>query len=231
MHRPFQRIVFLLIATALGCGAGWARLTEDFHQIQQQLGEALLDAYAGDSASGELMLSSQGIARLAPYLKSPESQRLIETASDGEASIPAKIGRHRALLQHIAALEMLISQRAGDIPAARQWRALISLPKFVSEQDSTLLLQTAYSPQANTLEISETLAHEYLLWQTMRVRQLLDFLQHQAERGMATQAVVDAYAGETVALASFPGVLLETAKLPPQSSAGASAPLEGNGGI
>ncbi|HEY5744350.1 MAG TPA: FTR1 family protein [Terrimicrobiaceae bacterium] len=216
--------MFLLIATALGCGAGWATLTEDFHQIQQQLGEALLDAYAGDSSSGELMLSSQGIARLAPYLKSPESQRLIETASDGEASIPAKIGRHRALLQHIAALEMLISQRAGDIPAARQWRALISLPKFVSEQDSTLLLQSAYSPQANTLEISETLAHEYLLWQTMRVRQLLDFLQHQAERGMATQAVVDAYAGEAVALASFPGVLLETAKLPPQSSAGASAP-------
>ena len=111
------------MAATLSCGAGWARLTEDFHQVQQHLGEALLDAYAGDSSSGDLMLSSQGLARLAPHLKGQESQRLIETASEGGASISAKIGCQRGLLQHIAALEMLHSQRAGDVPAARQWRA------------------------------------------------------------------------------------------------------------
>ena len=71
MHRPFQRVVLLLIGAALGVGVGWAGLTEDFHQIQQQLGEALLDAYAGDSSSRELMLSSQGLARLAPVLEKP----------------------------------------------------------------------------------------------------------------------------------------------------------------
>ena len=224
MHPPFRRVGLLLIAAAIGTGAGWAGLTEDFHQIQQQLGEALLDAYAGDSSSGELMLSSQGIARLAPYLQSLESQRLIETASNGGASITAKIGRQRALLQHVAALEMLNSQRAGNLPAARQWRALISLPKFVSEEDSTLLLQTADPSLVATPEISETLSREYLLWQAMRVRQLLDFLQHQAERGTATQNVVDAYTAETAALASFPPELLKTAKLPPQNSATATTP-------
>ena len=130
MHRPFRRAGLLLIAVALGAGAGWARLTEDFHQIQQQLGEALLDAYAGDSSSGELMLSSQGLARLATYLKSLESQRLIEIASRGGPSIAARIGRQRALLRHVAAFEMLSAQRAGDLPAARQWRALISLPNL-----------------------------------------------------------------------------------------------------
>ncbi|MET0253910.1 MAG: FTR1 family protein [Terrimicrobiaceae bacterium] len=224
MPRPFHRVGLLLMAATLSCGAGWAGLTEDFHQVQQHLGEALLDAYAGDSSSGDLMLSSQGLARLAPYLKGQESQRLIETASDGGASISAKIGCQRALLQHIAALEMLHSQRAGDVPAARQWRALISLPKFVSEQDSTLLLQTADPSQAATPEISETLAREYLLWQTMRVRQLLDFLQHQVERGTATQAVVEAYTAETAALASFPPDLLKSAKLLPQNSAPVTTP-------
>ena len=218
MHIPFRRAGLLLIAVGIGCGTGSAVLTEDFHQIQQQLGEALLDAYAGDSSSGELMQASQGLARLTPYMKARESRQLIETASDSKASITAKIGRQRALLQHVAALEMLNSQRAGDLPAARQWRALISLPKFVSEQDSTLLLQAADPSLAATPEISETLCREYLLWQTMRVRQLLDFLQQQAERGTATQAVVDAYTAESLALASFPPELLNTAKLPPQNS-------------
>ena len=58
----------------------------------------------------------------------------------------------------------------------------------------------------------------------MRVRQLLDFLQHQAEHGTATQNVVDAYTAETAALASFPPELLKTAKLPPQNSATAITP-------
>ena len=107
---------------------------------------------------------------------------------------------------------MLRNQAGGEILAARQWRALISLPKFVSEQDSTLLLQTADPSQAATPEISETLAREYLLWQTMRgAGQLLDFLEQQVERGTATRAVVDAYTAETATLASLPPELLKVA--------------------
>ncbi len=53
------------------------------------------------------------------------------------------------------------------------------------------------------------MAKEYLQWQTMRVRQLLDFLQEQVAQEIATKEVVEAYGAEIRALADFPPSLLQ----------------------
>ena len=57
--------------------------------------------------------------------------------------------------------------------------------------------------QAKSSEVSRSLAKEYLQWQTMRVRQLLDFLQEQVTQEIATQQVVEAYGAEISALPIF----------------------------
>jgi high-affinity iron transporter len=198
--------------------AGWsampvafAGLTEDFHQAQEKLGEVLLDSYAGDRAPGQFAVVEQGLNTLSQYLKSPEGRTMADRRTEG--TLAQQIGIQRALLQHVAALEMLQAQRAGDLSTAQNWRALISLPKFASEQDSTLLLQTNDLASASSPEVSRALAREYLLWQVMRIRQILDFLHQKAVRGVATADSVAAYVAEAVALAQFPPKLLETAGL------------------
>ncbi|MEO6054775.1 MAG: FTR1 family protein [Chthoniobacterales bacterium] len=205
-----------LAAFFMVAGPGYASLTDDFHKIEENLNEGLLDAYAGDTARAQIAISSQGLAALTSYCTDPASFRLMDEAAKGEMSIPSRVGQERAFLQHIAALEMISAQRAGNIPLAQQWRALISLPRFASEQDNTLLLQTAVA-SASSNEVSQVLAKEYLLWQSMRVRQLLDFLHNQAGKGRATQGVVDAYSTEIKDLAHFPPAILQTAGITPQT--------------
>jgi hypothetical protein len=72
-----------------------------------------------------------------------------------------------------------------------------------------MLLQSSDIEQAKSSEVSHTLAREYLQWQTMRVRQLLDFLQEQVAQGIATKEVVEAYGAEIRALSDFPPALLQ----------------------
>jgi hypothetical protein len=73
------------------------------------------------------------------------------------------------------------------------------------------LLQTSDGAQAKRPEVSRLLAKEYLQWQTMRVRQLFDFLQEQVTQKIATQEVVAAYSAEISSLADFPSSLLQAA--------------------
>ena len=67
-----------------------------------------------------------------------------------------------------------------------------------------MLLQTPDIERAKSPEVSHSLAKEYLQWQTMRVRQLLDFLQEQVTQNIATKEVIEAYSAEIRALADFP---------------------------
>jgi high-affinity iron transporter len=47
----------------------------------------------------------------------------------------------QARLQHVAALELIGSQRAGDIDAAKEWRSTIKLPKCANSVEGALALQ------------------------------------------------------------------------------------------
>ncbi|MEO8206437.1 MAG: FTR1 family protein [Chthoniobacterales bacterium] len=222
----YPRHPILTGAIAVLCmTAGFAQgaLIGDFHKTEENLNEGLLDAYAGDMARAQIAISSQGLAGLSSYCTDPASFLLIDKAAKAGGSIPSQVGQQRAYLQQIAALEMIAAQRTGNVDLAQQWRALIVLPRFASEQDNTLLLQTT-AASASSPEVSKVLAKEYLLWQSMRVRQLLDFLQQQIAKGRATQGVVEAYSAEIKNLAHFPSSLLQTAGIAPQTEVTTSSP-------
>jgi hypothetical protein len=142
------------------------------------------------------------LATLKPYVRDPEALALLEI-DKGNLSTAAQIGQARALIEHVAALETLRCQKAGDLQQAQAWRTLITLPQFANSVPGEMLLQSSDIEQAKSSEVSHTLAREYLQWQTMRVRQLLDFLQEQVAQGIATKEVVEAYGAEIRALSDF----------------------------
>ena len=51
------------------------------------------------------------------------------------------LGTMQARLQHVSALEMISSQRLGNLDSAREWRSIISLPKFANSAEGALALQ------------------------------------------------------------------------------------------
>ncbi|HEY2342592.1 MAG TPA: FTR1 family protein [Chthoniobacteraceae bacterium] len=211
-RRSLLAAVFCLAAvasTALG------DLIDDFSGLEQKLNDRLLDVYAGDEAAPETA-PAKLLTVLRPTLQSEAARKLVGEAVDasGAKSPAAQIGAARGLLQHVAALEMLQRQTAGKISEARDWRSIIALPKYANAVDGALLLQQSDAGRVRQPEISQVLAREYLSWQVMRVRQLLDYLQQGAANGEATDAFIDASAAEISTLSAFPSALLQTAGLP-----------------
>ena len=82
----------------------------------------------------------------------------------------------QARLQHVAALEMISNQRAGNIEAAREWRSIISLPKFANSVEGALALQRLGGSSTQRTEVSRLLAKEYVVWQITRAREKADAL-------------------------------------------------------
>jgi high-affinity iron transporter len=189
-----------------------ADLGDDFHKIQQELDDALLDAYADTPTPTPATPVTQILSELKSYVQEPEALKLLQI-DPAKLSTAAQIGQARGRLEQVAALEMLRCQESGDLPQALAWRTLITLPQFASSISGESLLQTSDGAQAKRPEVSRLLAKEYLQWQTMRVRQLLDFLQEQVRQKIATQEVVEAYVAEISALADFPASLLQVARV------------------
>ncbi len=59
----------------------------------------------------------KSLATLKPYVHSSEGLALLEL-DKGNLSTAAQIGQARARIEHLAALEMLRCQKAGDLPQA-----------------------------------------------------------------------------------------------------------------
>ena len=110
---------------------------------------------------------------------------------------------------------MLEHQRAGRIASAQAWRALIALPRHASAVEGALALQRLGRNSSEQDAVSQLLAHEYLSWQTTRVREKLDGLKRVAAEHRANVALVAARTAEIAALARFPNELYSTANLQP----------------
>jgi high-affinity iron transporter len=222
MNRALKKIfrsALLLAALALPA-ASRAALSDDFHGVQIRLNESLLDVYSGAAPTNLSAQIAAGLATLKPYVSGyaeSGAEKMLDAAPPAGLSAAGQIGFARAQLQHVAALAMLQCQQSGNLAGAQQWRALITLPQFANGVDSALLLQ---NPQVATKPgASQTLAKEYLEWQTMRVRQLLDFLQKQVEIKAADQAVIEANENEILTLADLPPSLITLAGLTNQPAA------------
>jgi high-affinity iron transporter len=216
MNRVLTKFVcFALLLVALALPAiSHATLSDDFHGVQSKLNDTLLDIYSGETETNLPAQISSSLATLKPYVEGYAefgAGKILDAPVPPQLSFAGQIGVTRARLQHVAALAMLQCQQSGNFDGAQQWRALITLPQFANGVDSAMLLQ---NPEvARKPEVGQTLAKEYLEWETMRVRQLLDFLQQQVAIKAADKNVIEANENEILTLASFPSELVKVAGL------------------
>ncbi len=204
----------LLIGTLFLASHANADVPDDFSALQLRVNDALLDVFAGESVAPETE-PVRGLVTLSSELHSQSSRHLVEEVSQNAPTLsPAEqAGKVRGTLQHIAALEMLHSLINGQVAEAQAWRAVIALPKYANAVNGALLLQEAASGRMQQEGIQRELAREFLSWQVMRTRQLLDVLEQNVSNGEATPAVVEAYASEILALTNFPSPLLKLANI------------------
>jgi high-affinity iron transporter len=207
-----RTLASLLVLLALPASAD---VVSDYHDVQDKLDSAILDAYDNTATPQTAQDLAQAWAKLKGDMRDPAALALVPT--DFTFSTPdqlaAKIGASRALLEHVAALEMLASQRDGQVLAAQQWRDMITLPQFGNADDGGLLLQQP-ADQVQQPGVTLALAKEEIGWQVARVRQVADALQHAMSGGEATGAYVQAKLAEISTLAQFPEPLLAAAELP-----------------
>ncbi len=189
---------------------------DDFQQTEGRLDDLSLDVVAAPLPPERAAEPGKVFDALRPGMQDPAALTL--TNLDAAQSPAGQIGVARARLQHIAALEMLRSQQAGQIADAREWRSLITLPRFASGEENAILLQTNDVEQMRSPTVTKALAREYVGWQVLRARQLLDYLQLGVQRGDATASFLDLYSNEVRALVNFPAPLLAAAGLPAEGS-------------
>jgi high-affinity iron transporter len=202
------------LVLALAVAPVRADVVIDFHQVQDGLDSAILDAYDNTATPQTTQDLTQAWHALKTDVVDPNAQALVPTdfTFKSPEELAGKIGTSRALLEHVAALEMLAAQRDGRVLAAQTWRDMITLPKFANADDGGLLLQQA-PDQVRQPGVTSALGKEYIGWQVTRTRQILDALQHTMAAGEANQAYVRAKLSEIDTLSQFPKPLFAAAGL------------------
>lgn len=206
-------ILCTLVAAALAFASARGDVIDDAARLQSAFDEASLDIH------GERWSPDLDQALLAAYSGFAADLKVADAVTLWDQDIPtgdalqtaATLGFLQARLQHVAALEMLASQQAGDLEAAREWRSIIKLPKFANSVDGALALQRLGASPTQRDEVSRLLAREYVNWQLTRAREKSDALQRLIQEGRATPTLVTARAAEIEGLAHIPQPLLELA--------------------
>lgn len=181
-------------------------------EVQRGIESAIVELYGGEVTPETWSSTRQAVAGFTSNLQSPSSQQLWVEASLPEAA-PATaeagqlLGQRQALLQHVYALEMLDRQQKEQLEAAREWRALIQLPKYADAVQGVLALQHGKGAQREA--VSALLAREYLVWQTTLIREKTDALQRLIQQKRSTPEMIATRTGEIQTLAAFPTPLLK----------------------
>jgi high-affinity iron transporter len=218
-------VVLIALAT-ICCGASTNLARDDvsitFTASQSQIEELLLDSLGNRLDAQDWAAFEQMDASFGPILQSPAAKDLwtstVESTRDAEPNgahgLAVFSGEFAAILQHIAALEMLDRQRHGDVAGAQSWRAVIALPKHANAIEGALALEHLGTNRSQQDAVSSLLAREYISWQAARVRERLDGLKRAAGAGRANQELVAARIAEISTLASFPAELCALAQVP-----------------
>lgn len=194
---------------------GLADTIDDSASLQGAFDEALLDIHGErwtPALAGNLLAAQAAFTR---SVTDPAARRLWELplpAGTGDALQTAEsLGSLQARLQHVAGLEMLASQRAGQVETAREWRSIIKLPKYANSVEGALALQRLGASATQRDEVSRLLAREYVIWQLTRAREKTDALMRLVQEGRSTATLVTARASEIQGLSELPASLLQMA--------------------
>lgn len=187
---------------------------------QSRIDDLALEVVAGRP------LPPASFADFTAALRSPEARAIWEQSAAAFAAdpTPARLGALRGAFQSALALEMVAATRAGDITAAREWRAAIRVPKHASAVEGLLALQRTSSMRDQREQVARLLARETLVWTAATARERSDELLRLARAGRATPPLVALRAGEITALTNFPPALLAAAGLPAANPPALSLP-------
>ncbi len=187
-----------------------ADVLDDAAEVQRRLDSAIVELYGGTVSPETWTAVRQSGDRLTPYLQDPGAQALwtqtLPEAPPAPIEAGRQLGQRQALLQHVYALEMLHRQSSQKLEEAREWRALIQLPKYADAVQGVMALQVARDTQRD--EVSKLLAREYLVWQTTLVREKADALHRLIQQGRSTPELLATRSREIEVLAIFPLTLL-----------------------
>ena len=192
-----------------------ADVIDESASLQNVFDEALLDIHGErwSPAIGENLLRARD--QFAPLLTVDDARDLwnapLSLPLDRPLPSAEAPGFMQARLQHAAALEMISTQRSGDIGSAREWRSIIKLPKFANSVEGALALQRLGGNPAQRDEVSRLLAREYVIWQITRAREKADALMRLIQDGRATPTLLSARASEIQGLSNLPDSLLKLA--------------------
>jgi high-affinity iron transporter len=214
---------FILIC-ALAIRAQAGEIARDFERVQTQLEELLLDALGNrpDPANWEKLRAAADtfaadLSEARTYWQN--EMALAQTDQPPNANALADFcGSRRAILQHVAALEMLARHHASDVAGAQTWRALIAIPKHANSVEGALALQRLGEKRIQETQVRELLSREYMAWQATRVREELAGLKRAVEAGRANAALAHARLAETRTLSDFPPAIRAAAKLTEQNN-------------
>jgi high-affinity iron transporter len=198
-----------------------ADVIEDSASLESVFDEALLDIHGERWTPAEGENLERATKQFGQVLTNAEALSLwnapLPLAMDSLLSAAEGLGFMHARLQHVAALELISSQRAGNIDAAKEWRSIIKLPKFANSIEGALALQRLGADRTQRDEVSRLLAKEYVIWQIARAREKADALLRLIQEGQATPALLYARASEIQELSNLPGSLLQLATGSPAS--------------
>jgi high-affinity iron transporter len=192
-----------------------ADVIDESASLQNIFDEALLDIH-GERWSPKIGENLKGASdQFARTLTDSEARELWSAPlplfdSDPLAATEA-LGNMQARLQHVSALEMISSQRAGNLDSAREWRSIIKLPKFANSVEGALALQRLGASLTQRDQVSRLLAKEFVIWQITRAREKGDALMRLIQEGRATPTLLYARASEIQALSDIPASLLKLA--------------------
>ncbi len=213
VNKPGRGLAMLL-ALAAAIPLLRADVIDDSETLQGTFDDALLEVH-GDRWNAALPRGLEdGRRAFAPDLTDPEALALWgKTPVEGENAeqTAESLGQLQARLQHVAALQMIAAQRAGNVEAAREWRSIIKLPKYANAVDGALALQRLGGDSTHRDEVSRLLAKEYVVWQITRAREKADAFLRLIQDGRATPTLVNARAAEIEELSAIPSSLLELA--------------------
>jgi high-affinity iron transporter len=228
-----SRAGVILVALVAACFCSITKLaradvSNTFEAAQSQIEELLLDSLGNRLDAQDWAALEQTEASFATVLQSSAAKALWTSTVDstrdaepgGAAGLAESCGTFAAVLQHVAALEMLDRQRHGDIVGAQSWRAVIALPKHANAIEGALALQRMGNNKLQHDAVSALLAREYIAWQATRVRERLDGLKRAASAGRANEELVAARIAEISTLANFPVELCALAQVPPTTGNG-----------
>lgn len=208
------RTLLLLLLCAGFAAATRADIADHSASLQARLDDAVVDV----SGDGDAVIAADLLAAADSFLSSlrhPDAQAI--WAGGNVVPLPDRLGRWQGNVQHAMALEMLAAERAGDVPAAQQWRAEIALPRHASAVEGAVALQRLGGKRGSERGVSRLLAREYISWQTTRIREKLDAFQRAAADGHSNSPLNSVRFSEIATLLRIPPDIFAAAEVPPAS--------------